>query len=734
MSRSVTQGSQSRSFTWNMRGWLTGATNPEVSTTTATTWSYDGSGNQTYRLDARGIGTCYAYDVANRLTSQTYFVSGGSCSSNNTSSPVTPNVTYSYDSGATNAKGRLVSISNSAAVDAITAYDELGRVTGSSQTIGSGPSRSFSYSYNLADALVQTAYPSGRTITNTYDVANRVVGVTGLKSLTSTPYVAGTCAIGSTFTGICYAASGAPASFTYNNGVARLYSYNSLLQPTAMTDWLSGTALLSLTYTFGASGGNNGNPTQVVVGGTGSGSGFTQNFGYDKLNRLCAAAEGSGAVSISGCTAPTSGVTWAQNLSYDRYGNMWASTASQAGLSGIPALGWMPTAQINAANNQLSNSLGVYYDAGGGNQNTFLGTSTSSPIQYDAENRQVYVQDGMANVFQYTYDGLGQRVSRQVGSGTPTTYVHDVFGNLAAEYNSPAAATCTTCYLSWDHLGSTRMVTDGSTTDGTTGQIVARHDFLPFGVEIPRSWSVVDGLSPKFTGQDHDTETFLEFYQARYLASGLGRFMSVDPGNAGADLTDPQTWNMYGYVRNNPLVFIDPSGLEQVQPCVNGTDPNSGMSCVTYDDGSKGDDGDGQGCADAGVAAGNPNDPGTITPQEVNVQGQQGSLLDLFVAWFEGATQSELGDNPDGSRTYNPPRLMYVQGAYGGSRTPSDPFAGTATRTQLPQLYTNVVARKASTKKGDWSAVASDGQIKVGAYNLAVSTGGSLIADCGLRY
>ncbi len=242
---------------------------------------------------------------------------------------------------------------------------------------------------------------------------------------------------------------------------------------------------------------------------------------------------------------------------------MWAPTASQAGVSGIAALAWMPTAQsqINAANNQLTVS-GVGYDAGGGNQNTFLGTSTSSPIEYDAENRQVYVKDGLSNVFLYTYDGLGQRVSRTENSGTPTTYVHDVFGNLAAEYNPVSPAACTTCYLSWDHLGSTRMVTDGSTTDGTTGQIVARHDFLPFGVEIPRSWSVTDGLSPRFTGQDHDAETSLEFYQARYLAAGLGRFMSTDPGNAGADLTDPQTWNMYGYVRNNPLVAVDPDGLD----------------------------------------------------------------------------------------------------------------------------------------------------------------------------
>jgi RHS repeat-associated protein len=248
---------------------------------------------------------------------------------------------------------------------------------------------------------------------------------------------------------------------------------------------------------------------------------------------------------------------------------MWQ--ASQAGLGSVSALQWMPTATngtggntpgVNSATNQLTVS-GVQYDTGGGgNQTTYLGTSTLSPMVYDAENRLSWVETGTNTTYTYSYDGLGQRVSRTVG-GVTTYYVHDAFGNLATEYNPPVTAACTTCYLSWDHLGSTRMV-----TDGTTGAIVARHDFLPFGVEIPNGvagrtgvWAVTDGLSPKFTGQDHDAETSLEFYQARYMAGGQGRFMSVDPGNAGADLTDPQSWNMYSYVGNNPLAYMDPSGL-----------------------------------------------------------------------------------------------------------------------------------------------------------------------------
>jgi RHS repeat-associated protein len=62
-------------------------------------------------------------------------------------------------------------------------------------------------------------------------------------------------------------------------------------------------------------------------------------------------------------------------------------------------------------------------------------------------------------------------------------------------------------------------------------------------------------------GQIRDSETGMDFFTARYYGSALRRFMSPDPANAGADPTDPQTWNAYAYVRNNPLVLVDPMGL-----------------------------------------------------------------------------------------------------------------------------------------------------------------------------
>ncbi len=64
-----------------------------------------------------------------------------------------------------------------------------------------------------------------------------------------------------------------------------------------------------------------------------------------------------------------------------------------------------------------------------------------------------------------------------------------------------------------------------------------------------------------FTGQERDSESTLDYFHARYFSGPQGRFTGVDPENAGAALGDPQSWNGYAYVSNNPLSYTDPSGL-----------------------------------------------------------------------------------------------------------------------------------------------------------------------------
>ena len=105
-------------------------------------------------------------------------------------------------------------------------------------------------------------------------------------------------------------------------------------------------------------------------------------------------------------------------------------------------------------------------------------------------------------------------------------------------------------YYHLDALGSVRAVTDAQ------GQVIARHDFLPFGEEL--SPQIPPRDRKLFTGQERDFETALDYFHARQLRVDWGGFTAPDPLT---DLawTDPTlgATNAYGYVQSNPLGFID---------------------------------------------------------------------------------------------------------------------------------------------------------------------------------
>ncbi|RMG01544.1 MAG: RHS repeat-associated core domain-containing protein, partial [Acidobacteria bacterium] len=123
-------------------------------------------------------------------------------------------------------------------------------------------------------------------------------------------------------------------------------------------------------------------------------------------------------------------------------------------------------------------------------------------------------------------------------------------------------------YLTNDYLGSPRINTDAN------GNVTARHDYHPFGEEIgtlavmpgspqPRTAALgyqSDSVRQKFTGYERDNETELDFAQARMYNPRHGRFTSVDPLLASANVAKPQTFNRYTYVLNNPLALVDRTG------------------------------------------------------------------------------------------------------------------------------------------------------------------------------
>jgi RHS repeat-associated protein len=130
-----------------------------------------------------------------------------------------------------------------------------------------------------------------------------------------------------------------------------------------------------------------------------------------------------------------------------------------------------------------------------------------------------------------------------------------------------SSATSAAAKVQWlvpDHLGTPRIILDQT---GSIGNL-RRHDYLPFGEELPAGtggriaamgYVAGDGVRQKFTGYEADSETDLNYAQARYNSSLQGRFTSTDP--VSGNVTDPQAWNMYSYVANNPMNLTDPRGM-----------------------------------------------------------------------------------------------------------------------------------------------------------------------------
>jgi RHS repeat-associated protein len=106
-------------------------------------------------------------------------------------------------------------------------------------------------------------------------------------------------------------------------------------------------------------------------------------------------------------------------------------------------------------------------------------------------------------------------------------------------------------YYFTDALGSLRVITDAN------GTICYDADFYPFGGE--RAYTNSCAQNYKFTGKERDSESGLDNFGARYDSSQYGRFMTPDSG-VDQHPEEPQSWNLYSYVRNNPLSVIDPTG------------------------------------------------------------------------------------------------------------------------------------------------------------------------------
>ena len=267
------------------------------------------------------------------------------------------------------------------------------------------------------------------------------------------------------------------------------------------------------------------------------------------MNRLaCAQATGNSAYNLA--------FSYNQDGS-GQYGNM---TCSYNSYTSGPCV----ANTFNGATNQI-NSSGYSYDAAGN-----VLTDGTYGYTWDAEGRMAS-ESGSGLADTSVYNALGQAAEGYYSGGS-SSLVYDPSGQWIGQYNSAgywwgeyvrlggrvvafnSQSQGITVFLHKDMQTTTHMAT------GPDGSVLQDQIFYPSG----QSWyNLGTWYQQEFAGLDMaDPSTGFYDSLSRTYTPPSGRWLTPDPaGLAAADPSDPQTWNMYAYVRNNPTTLIDPTGL-----------------------------------------------------------------------------------------------------------------------------------------------------------------------------
>ncbi|MBS0458436.1 MAG: RHS repeat-associated core domain-containing protein [Proteobacteria bacterium] len=291
---------------------------------------------------------------------------------------------------------------------------------------------------------------------------------------------------------------------------------------------------------------------------------MTEWLRYDALGNICQKASGGTAANnytyaqLGGCgqgSVPGSVAAGSANSGYQllQVGSAYYTTDANGSL----------TRATTAANGGGTVQRGWDYDGQNHAVAVWTGGSSTAAV---VRTRWDYGADGAR--FRRTDDGTGQAAGttlyldnvERVTVGGSVTWRRTVAGTVMTLAGTTAGLVNSTRTLLGDQIGSVDAVADLA-----SGGLVERADYAAFGAMRTALSAVVVGVAPLttttrgFTGQEQLGALDLVHLNGRIYDPLLGRFLQADP--LVAQPYNPQNWNPYSYVFNNPLANTDPTGM-----------------------------------------------------------------------------------------------------------------------------------------------------------------------------
>lgn len=568
-------------------------------------YAYDEASNLTQTTDAKGQSVDYTYDGVNRLLTETYQgsnepvvryhydapvgeVSPGSYYGNGVPQSYITNLRTGVapEEGAgltaSNTLGQLAWVEDEAGQEHYS-YDARARKKWTIRQINDGDQTENYYTgmvYDSMDRVTRLTYPDQSYVDYAYNSRGLLESVPNIIDAYD------------------YNPAGQNQTLSLANGTQTEYHYDNRLRLSRLhTAAANDLSLQDLTYTYDAVS----NITAITDGRSsatlnalGSQLGLsnseaqayqaTQSFAYDNLYRLTRARNNATYGTIQ--------------YAYDRIGNMVNKDASGLTTSdALMDLGNMSYGGVAGATNRngraANDAPGPHaltatqkgpdgqlifdYDANGN-----MTQDRDLSYQWDEKDRLTQLNRSNNSQAQYHYDfnnirklkkvtnELGQVTGRvhyidkyaEVRDGKLIKYVYAGASRVArtTQTNTDKQALIPETYYHHDHLGSTNLATNGASE--VTEQLVN----YPFGRNrLQANINQFNKSDYRFTGKETDTESDLQYFEARYLGVA-GQFLSVDPlyVKMSYDLFKPQNANIYSYTANNPAGYVDPSGLARI--------------------------------------------------------------------------------------------------------------------------------------------------------------------------